>query len=370
MRDQALFDKIDLHLIRVLHTVLTERSVSRAAIRLGMYQPAVSAALKRLHDLSGDPLPMRSGSGMVPTDAALCMIEPSASILRAAEVLFSDARGFDPKNATNTFRLAASDYLDPQLVAQIKSQAPLCHIELHPLSPDSDYHAHLSLGQVDLMVGNWLKPPEDLHLARLFDDQVVSLVNSSHTVARSGWDTDTWLAAEHIAPTPAHPGARGIIEQMLDDLGLQRNITARCAHFSLIPEMVASSLLVLTTGRQYCERFVGRLPVTIIECPVALPRLMYYQLWHERTHASSSAKWLRAHQVGDRVAAAGATNPGLAQPSKTHITGDKQCNNRTKQPSRRSPRSRSHGPKPGACWKDFSSSGSTTPTCAPSWWPG
>jgi len=57
--------------------------------------------------------------------------------------------------------------------------------------------------------------------------------------------------------------------------------------------MVASSLLVLTTGRQYCERFASRLPLKILDCPVALPRLMYYQLWHERTHSSSSARWLR-----------------------------------------------------------------------------
>ena len=297
MRDQALFDKIDLHLIRVLHTVLTDRSVSRAAIRLGMYQPAVSAALKRLRDLSGDPLLVRSGGGMVPTDAALRMIEPAASILRSAEVLFSDARGFDLQTATNTFRIAASDYLDPLflplLVAQVKSQAPLCRIEIHPLSPDSNYHAQLSLGNVDLVIGNWLKPPEDLHMARLFGDEIVSLIHKDHPVGRRGWDIGTWLAAEHIAPTPMHPGARGIIDQMLDALKLQRNITARCAHFSLIPDMVASSLLVLTTGRQYCERFVDRLPVTIIACPVALPRLMYYQLWHERTHSSSSARWLR-----------------------------------------------------------------------------
>ena len=297
MRDRALFDKIDLHLIRVLYTVLTDRSVSRAAIRLGMYQPAVSAALKRLRELSGDPLLVRSGSGMVPTDAGLRMIEPSASILRAAEVLFSDARGFDPQTAESTFRIAASDYLDPlflpMLIAQIKSQAPMCKIEIHGLSPDSDYHSHLSLGHVDLVIGNWSKPPEDLHMARLFGDEIVSLVNIDHPAVRRGWDADTWLAAEHIAPTPTHPGARGIIEQMLDELGLQRNITARCAHFSLIPDMVASSLLVLTTGRQYCERFVGRMPVRILTCPVPLPRLMYYQLWHERTHSSSSARWLR-----------------------------------------------------------------------------
>ena len=80
MRDQTLFDKIDLHLIRVLHTVLTESSVSRAAIRLGMTQPAVSAALKRLRDLADDPILVRSGSGMVPTDAGLRMLNPSVSI--------------------------------------------------------------------------------------------------------------------------------------------------------------------------------------------------------------------------------------------------------------------------------------------------
>lgn len=297
MRDQALFDKIDLHLIRVLHTVLTERSVSRAAIRLGMYQPAVSSALKRLRELSGDPLLVRSGSGMVPTDAALRMIEPTASILRSAEVLFSDARGFDPQTATNTFRIAASDYLDPlflpMFVTQVKAQAPLCRIEIHPLSPDSNYQAHLSLGHIDLVIGNWLKPPEELHMARLFGDEIVSLVSADHPAVRRGWDVDTWLAAEHIAPTPLHPGARGIIDQMLDAQSLQRNITVRCAHFGLIPDMVASSLLVLTTGRQYCERFTERLPLKVLPCPVDFPRLMYYQLWHERTHASSSARWLR-----------------------------------------------------------------------------
>jgi DNA-binding transcriptional LysR family regulator len=298
MRDQALFDKIDLHLIRVLHTVLTDRSVSRAAVRLGMYQPAVSSALKRLRELAGDPLLVRTGGQMVPTEAGLRMIEPAASILRAAEMLFSDARSFEPQTATTTFRIAASDYLDPvflpRLVAQLKRQAPLTRIEIHPLSSDSDYQAHLAQGQVDLVIGNWLQPPDELHMARLFDDEVVSLVSQDHPAVRRGWDLDGWLSAEHIAPTPTHPGARGIIDQMLDSLGLQRHITARCAHFGLIPDMVAASLLVLTTGRQYCERVAQRLPLQILECPVTMPRLMYYQLWHERTHGSSASRWLRA----------------------------------------------------------------------------
>lgn len=297
MRDQALFDKIDLHLIRVLHTVLTERSVSKAAIRLGMHQPAVSAALRRLRGLAGDPLLVRSGAGMQPTDAALRMVAPAGAILRSAEALFSDARGFDPRTATRTFRIAASDYLDPlflpRLMAHVKAEAPLCPVEIMSVSADVHYHAHLEQGEVDVVIGNWQQPPEDLHMARLFGDEVVCLVAASHPAVRRGWTADEWLAAEHIAPTPTHPGARGVIDEHLDAAGLTRRIAARCAHFSVIPDMVASSLLVLTTGRQFCERFTERLPLAVLPCPVPFPRLMYYQLWHARSHHSAAALWLR-----------------------------------------------------------------------------
>jgi DNA-binding transcriptional LysR family regulator len=297
MRDQNLFDKIDLHLIRVLHTVLTERSVSKAAIRLGMHQPAVSSALKRLRDFAGDPLLVRSGSGMVPTVAGQRMLEPAASILRAARLLFSDARGFDAASARTVFRIAASDYLDPlflpQLVSDIKSQAPLCEIEIHPLSPATDYRSQLAQGEVDVVIGNWLAPPQDLHLGELFDDEVVCLVSNKHPAVRRGWEQAAWLEAEHIAPGATHPGAKGVIDAHLASLGLQRHIAARCPYFGLIPAMVASTLLVLTTSRQYCERFVGTLPVTILPCPIAFPKMMYYQLWHARTHSSESVRWLR-----------------------------------------------------------------------------
>ena len=284
-------------------------------MKLGMYQPAVSAALKRLRELAGDPLLVRSGAGMVPTDAGLRMIEPSASILRAAEMLFSDARGFDPQTAITTFRVAAADYLDPQflpqLVSVVKAQAPQAHIEIHPLTAASDYHAQLAQGDVDVVVGNWLKPPEDLHLGKLFSDQIVCLVSRDHPAARRGWTQESWLEAEHIAPTPTHPGARGVIDEFLEGQGLSRNITARCPHFGLLPRMVASSLLVLTTGRQFCERFTDRLPVRILECPVEFPDLVYYQLWHERTHSSAAGRWLRERIKG----VAGALNriPGEDQ---------------------------------------------------------
>ena len=303
--ERNLFDRIDLHLIRVLHQVLTERSVSRAALRLGMHQPAVSTALKRLRELAGDPLLVRNGAHMVPTEAGQRMLEPAANVLRATEMLFTEARSFDARTSCQTFRIAASDYLDPlflpRLVADIQRHAPLAKVEIHALTREGDYRAQLAQGEIDLVIGNWLQPPDDLHLARLFSDEVVSLVSQNHPAVRRGWDEAEWLAAEHIAPTATHPGARGIIDQVLDSRGLQRNIAARCAYFGLIPGMVAGTLLVLTTGRQYCERVAAHLPVVILPCPAQIPPLLYYQLWHARSHQSSAARWLR-ERVKDTVA--------------------------------------------------------------------
>ena len=191
---RADFDTIDLHLIRVLHTVITERSVSRAAMRLASTQPAVSAQLKRLRALTGDPLLVRAGQQMRPTETALQLLDPAARVLHEAERLFSPharaarSTGFDAAASTLTFRVAASDYLDPlflpALVAQVKHAAPGVRLELMPLNQDYDYRRHLAAGDVDLVIGNWLQPPGELHLGRLLSDEVVCLVAEAHPAVR------------------------------------------------------------------------------------------------------------------------------------------------------------------------------------------
>ena len=301
------FDNIDLHLIRVLHTLLNERSVSRAAMKLASTQPAVSAQLKRLRSLTGDPLLVRTGQQMQPTEVALQLLDPAARLLHEAERLFGPhhraGRGapFDAAQAKALFRVAASDYLDPfflpRLVAHVKRLAPGVRLELLPLSRDYDYRAHLATGDVDLVIGNWLRPPEELHLGRLLSDEVVCLVAADHPalrhIAQRGWTVPRYLACEHVAPMPLHPGASGVIDEHLTAAGVERDIVVRASHFSLIPLMVAGSLLVLTTGRLFCSRYVDNLPVKIIRCPVAFPPMNYYQLWHELTHAAPSMRWFR-----------------------------------------------------------------------------
>ena len=300
MMPEAAFGKIELHLIRVLQTLISERSVSRAAMRLGSSQPAVSAQLRRLRSLTGDALLVRAGSGMTPTEVAMQLLGPATTVLREADRLFGSRareRGFDPAASETTFRIAASDYLDPlflpEIVAHVQKLSPGARLELLPLTGEYDYRRSLAAGEVDLVVGNWLRPPGELHLGRLISDEIVCLVAADHPAGARSWSSERYLAAEHIAPMPFHANAAGVVDDHLASLGLVRSVAVKSAHFSLIPLMVSQSRLVLTTGRLFCSRFVDTLPVKIVRCPVAFPALTYYQLWHEVTHASPSSKWLR-----------------------------------------------------------------------------
>jgi len=294
--------KVDLQLVKVLHTVITEGSVSRAALRLASTQPAVSAQLKRLRALTGDALLVRSGAGLAPTATALSLVEPAATILREANAIFGErraSRAFDPTTSAATFTIAASDYLDPlflpELVARLQREAPNAHIDLHPLSPDYDYRKSLARGELDLVVGNWLEPPGELHLSRLITDEIVCLVGEDHPAARNprSWNEARYLDSQHVAPTFFAPGLRGVIDEHLASVGLDRRIVVRSPHFGLIPLMLAQTHLVLTTGRLFCTRYVDALPLKILRCPIEFPPLSYYQLWHDVTHASASGRWLR-----------------------------------------------------------------------------
>lgn len=301
MAQIAGFDKIELHLVRVLHVLITESSVSRAALKLQSTQPAVSAQLRRLRVLTGDALLVRSGNGMKPTETALALVEPAAAMLREAGRLFGrqDRTEFEPRLWCGTFRVATSDYLDPmflpELVARVGALAPRAGIDVLSLSGDFDYRRSLAAGDIDMVVGNWLEPPGELHLRQLISDDIVCLVGEDHPAVRNprDWTVERYLASAHVAPMPFHVGGPGIIDDLLAHCGLARKVRVRSAYFGLIPVLVARGTLVLTTGRQFCSRYVDRLPVRIVPCPVALPPLDYYLLWHGIAHGSAPQRWLR-----------------------------------------------------------------------------
>lgn len=161
---------IDIHLIRILYMLLSEKNVSRVALQLNQPQPSISASLRKLRELTGDPLLVRGSRGMVQTQHGESLLRPAKRILDETERLFVQKMPFVAEGEARTFHIAAPDYLDsqflPNVVARVRRQSPKSRIVIHHIGRDIDYSRLLSDGDLDLVIANWDEPPAHLHLAR------------------------------------------------------------------------------------------------------------------------------------------------------------------------------------------------------------
>jgi len=303
----ALPQHLDLHLIRILYLLLVEKNVSRVALKLNQPQPSISASLRKLRELTGDPLLVRGARGMVPTQHGESLLAPARRILDETESLFLKKQPFQPQNEARTFHIAAPDYLDsqflPNLVALLRRGSPNSRVKIHSLGPGVDYVRLLSDGDMDLVIANWDEPPAHLHMSKLFEDPIICVMRADCPYAlRTASDAMTlneYLALPHVAPTQMLPGYQGVIDTYLEAQGLQRNVAVESAYFGLIPYMLTQTDLVLTTGRQFVRFYERSMPLKSFAVPVKFPAMRFYQLWHERVHQAPEHKWLR-----EQVAAA------------------------------------------------------------------
>jgi DNA-binding transcriptional LysR family regulator len=297
----ALPQHLDLHLIRILYLLLVEKNVSRVALKLNQPQPSISASLRKLRELTGDPLLVRGARGMVPTQHGESLLIPAKRILDDTENLFLKKSPFVPQEEARTFHIAAPDYLDsqflPNLVALLRRGSPNSRVKIHGLGPGVDYVRLLSDGEMDLVIANWDEPPEHLHMSKLFQDPIICVMRSDCPYAlRTGSEDMTlndYLSLPHVAPTQILPGYHGVIDDFLERQGLQRNVAVESAYFGLIPYMLTQTDLVLTTGRQFVRYYERNMPLKTFTVPVKFPAMRFYQLWHERVHQAPEHKWLR-----------------------------------------------------------------------------
>ncbi len=292
-------EAIDTYLLRVLHTLLIERSVTRTAVKLNQSQPAISAALRRLRDVTGDPLLVRSKAGMVPTDHGLWLLEPVRNALHEIDRICFHQPNFDPATSTRCYRVASPDYLNvlfvPMIVERFRRAAPNAMLEFHSLGPSFDYPAALESGQLDVVIGNWPEPPEQLHLSNLLTDEIVCLMSETHPFAKRGALTlDQYLKAPHLVPNPYSVGQRGAIDTFLAQAKLTRNIAISLPYFNLVPYALVKSDLIFTTTRLFADHYAKLLPLVVLPAPLDFPPMPYYQLWHERVHHSEEVRWLRS----------------------------------------------------------------------------
>ncbi|MHA7684087.1 LysR substrate-binding domain-containing protein [Cupriavidus sp. PET2-C1] len=288
---------LDLQLLRVLHTLLTECSVSRTAILLGQSQPSVSVALRRLREMTGDPLLVRSGSRMVPTTQALALIEPASQALAGMSSILNPALPFDPATTTRTFRIACPDYLDvffiPAIVERFQAQAPHAVLEFRHLADEGGYERGLESGFLDLVVGNWQRPPEQLHLQPLCRDELVCLMRARHPIPPGKLTKEAFAAASHLAVTTHHTTGQGTIDTELSRSALSRSVTTTLPYFCMAPYVLMRSDLLFTTTRAFAMHYARLLDLRVEPVPIPARVLKYYQLWHARTHRGAAPQWLR-----------------------------------------------------------------------------
>ncbi|KWH14949.1 LysR family transcriptional regulator [Burkholderia territorii] len=292
-------DVLDARLMRILLVLLTERTVSRAAVRLNMSQPATSAALKRLRTLLGDPLLVRSRYGMVPTEFGARLIEPLRNALRVIDFIRNQQPTFDARTSVRTYRIGCPDYLNvlfvPKLVALFRERAPNAQLVFHPLGDGFDDERALADGELDVVIDN--RPARSARFRQddLFDDRVVCLMRATHPLARRGAMTPAEFAqAPQLCPTPSWLEASGAIDRQLERVGLQRRIVVTLPHFELAAHALVRSDLILTTTYRLARHYAKLLPLGAVALPIEPPDIVYRMTWNEAGSCVEGVRWLRA----------------------------------------------------------------------------
>ena len=288
----------DTYLLRVFATLMTERSVSRAASRLNQSQPAVSAALKRLRDIFGDPLLIKDKQRMVPTERALQIEASVRVVLTEIDGLLAPSDSFDASTTRLTFRIGTPDFMAPTLmastVAYLRLSAPNARLLVQPLGPDFDYERALAEGEPDVVIGNWPHPPEHLRMGILLEDEMVCLVGRDHPLAGTQMTVAQYLSGAHVVPLAYSAMQRGVVESHLAQLRLAREPPVTVPYFGMAPALLPGTDLIFTTSRHFANYYASQLPLVVVKSPIAFPTMRFYQLWHNRAHQSQSHMWLRS----------------------------------------------------------------------------
>ncbi len=286
---------VDLNLLVVLDALLSERHVSRAALRLNMSQPAVSHALARLRSLLGDPLFTRHGGGLSPTVRALELSQPlTEALAQVRAVLGPD--GFDPAQSRHIFRLAMSDYganiILPDLMRLMRQSAPGVDLSITQLSREGMI-AGVVDGDVDLGLGVFPHLPAQIYPELLLSDRYVCLVDrASLPPPARQIDLEGYLARPH-ALVAVHGEASTEIDEAIHAAGLTRRVVLVLPHWSVAPKTIIGTDLILTVAARSLEALRRDKRLAIVPSPIDIPVIPFTQISHKRRRADPALRWLR-----------------------------------------------------------------------------
>jgi DNA-binding transcriptional LysR family regulator len=287
----------DLKLLMCFDALMAERSVSRAAERLDLSQPAMSHALARLRRLFDDPLLLKGRGLMTPTARALQLEGQVQELLAALRRLAEQPAAFEPATARQRFSIMAPEYAEYLLAAplalRLQREAPNVALDFRASDPERALD-WLARGDLDFRLGWWPEPPAALRYKLLFRDRLVCAVRKGHPRFRAAITSEDFLAAPHVRlQTPRTSVSSGALDQAATALRRTLNIALKVQNLSVMSEVVAASNLVATLPERLALRLQEKYPLQVLPLPLAVPDIRMALYWHERTHKHAAHRWLR-----------------------------------------------------------------------------
>ncbi len=292
----------DLNLLRVLNALLQEGSTVKAGLRIGLSQPAVSAALGRLRYALGDELFLRSGQGLEPTEFARSIARPLREKLEEIEQLLESQKPFDPAHAREVFRLSGSDFftdlLMPELVAKLRQLAPGIRLQHLGLMPQNNLDMMESL-DIDIALIPTPRPKSWVDQQYLMSCPFQVIAKSDNPLlARAGISPgeviplETYCALGHVVFS-TEGNLKAVGDEALARIGYKRNVVLSLPSFSGVYQAVGGSDLVALLPEQLAMRCAGKAGLEIYQPPMAVDPVELSMVWHKRATGSPAHRWLR-----------------------------------------------------------------------------
>ncbi|MDH1262051.1 LysR family transcriptional regulator [Pseudomonas sp. GD03944] len=314
--------RLDLNLLVTLEALLIEQNVTRAAARLHLSQPAVSAQLSRLRDVFNDPLLVPAQRGMTPTVKALELLVPLRQALDQVRATVTTHLNFEPATANLTVSIACTDYVQAalikHLVVAMRREAPGVRIALRILDVPQ-LELQMTRGEVDLAVINMNGVPPALHSQHLYDERYVLIGRRGHPSLRADLTVEEFAQLEHVVVSLRGGGFSTSVDNALVARGLRRNVVLSASSFLPVPELVAQSDCVALVPRRLVE---GRSEQLLcVAPPLPVEGFAIGMFWHERSDGHAGFKWVREFiaLVADSRASLNSVEP--AQPESSTAPG-------------------------------------------------
>ena len=295
--------RYDLNLLPIFQALMEERSVTQAAERMGMTQPALSNALGRLRAMLQDQLFIRERYGMQPTPVALELAPVIAEALARLDDVVLGQQAFDPAKAERLLTIAPNGYVElvlmPAIVARVQQVAPSIKLRLTPYGNDLVETGVIS-GTTALALGRVIDPPGNLVVQHLLDESFACVVRAGHPAIGDGITREQFERLKHVNIVP--PGRmRAGLFQALAQQKLRRDVAITVTNFFAVAEMVAVTDYCSTLPELMCRRLAQDHRLKVLPAPVDLGTFPVDMAWHVRYRHDPAHRWLRA-LIGDVVA--------------------------------------------------------------------